>query len=160
MKNEITPQRLQEWIEKDPKLSALLVEIQQKPLSIVEQAELAYHEIPKLIGIPKDNFNENYDPEESVSEFGNDSLYQQLGYINYMNPNADPRGRVLTAAYLVKHGISVPQKDIIKKYKTESAEECTGIGFVGNALDVRLIFVTKDENWFELGCKMFIPLAK
>ncbi|MFY7665484.1 hypothetical protein [Flavobacterium sp.] len=160
MKNEVSSEQLQKWISKNQKLSNLLVEIQEKPLSIVEQAELAYHEIPKLIGITKDNFNENYDPEESVSEFGNDSLYQQLGYVNYMNPNADPRGRVLTAAYLVKHGTSVPQQDILKKYKTESEEECIGIGFIGNALDVRLIFVKKGENWFELGCKMFISLAK
>ncbi len=158
MKNEITPQRLQEWIEKDPKLSALLVEIQEKPISIVKQAELAYHEIPKLIGIPKDNFDENYDPEESVSEFGNDSLYQQLGYINYMNPNADPRGRVLTAAYLVKHNVTVELKDVLQKFKQECNKNCVGIGFVGESIAVKLVFVQENESWFDLGCKMYIPL--
>lgn len=158
MKNEITPERLQEWIEKDAKLSALLVEIQEKPLSIVEQAELAYHEIPKLIGIPKDNFNENYDPEESVSEFGNDSFYQQLGYINYMNPNADPRGRVLTAAYLVKHNVTVELKDVLQKFKQECNKNCVGIGFVGESIAVKLVFVQENESWFDLGCKMYIPL--
>lgn len=43
MDKQINP--LQEWIDSDKKLSSILVEIQEMPISIEEQAEIAFHSV-------------------------------------------------------------------------------------------------------------------
>ena len=77
---EISP--LQEWINTDKKLSAILVEIQELPISVEEQAELAFHRVSEAYNIPKTpqdiDFENEDDDEEPTSVYQHPILPKKL----------------------------------------------------------------------------------
>jgi|GEM_PF-733750 len=157
---EIDP--LQEWIDTDEKLSAMLVEIQEMPISVEEQAEVAFHRISKAYNIPKtpqDIDFENEDDEEGIEPT---SVYQHLGLIRYLEPDDDPRGLVLSAIFFAKENLEIDYDLVFAKAQNEGIrrEEITGIGFLGENYDVKIVFVKNTESWFDLGCSFFIKIVE
>lgn len=144
---EISP--LQEWINTDKKLSAILVEIQELPISVEEQAELAFHRVSEAYNIPKtpqDIDFENEDDDEEPT-----SVYQHLGLIRYLEPDDDPRGLVLSAIFFAKENLEVDYDLVFAKAQNEgiSREDITGIGFLGENYNVKIVFVKNTESWFD-----------
>ncbi|MBN8652262.1 MAG: hypothetical protein J0L67_12580 [Cytophagales bacterium] len=92
---------LYEWIQRDKKLSDLLVEIQNTTESVEQQAEIAFHRISGLYGIPE--YPEDIDYDKLIDGLiPETSVYEQLGLLKYLNPGLDSlRGNLLCAVYLL-----------------------------------------------------------
>ncbi len=159
--NEIDP--LQEWINTDKKLSSILVEIQEMPISVEEQAEVAFHRISEAYNIPKTPQNTDFENEDNdEEEIEPTSVYQHLGLIRYLEPDDDPRGLVLSAIFFAKENLEVDYDLVFAKAQNEGfiKEEITGIGFLGKNYNVKIVFVKNTESWFDLGCTFFIKIAE
>lgn len=135
---------LQQWINEDPELSRVLVEIQESGLSVEEQAELAFHRISEMYNVAKlpEDIPDIDDGEERTS------VYQELGILKYLHPGDDIRGLVMTAIYVVKNGLNVDDSDI-------DHTSISGIGYRGENSKVELVLVQKNESWVDLGCTLF-----
>ena len=133
---------IQQWIEKDMELSKALVEIQESELSIEEQAEMAFHKISDMYGIPKL-------PEDIIDDDKFEtSVYQELGILKHLHPENDLRGLVLMAIYLVKNCLQADDSEIDKT-------SLAGLGYRGENSEVELVLVQNGQSWVELGCKLF-----
>lgn len=138
---------IQNWIKKDKKLSKALVEIEQTGFSFEEQAELAFHKISDMYGLPKlpDDI-----PDDSEFET---SVYQELGIIKHLaEKDADLRKLVLVAIYAVKNGLNADDSEI-------DQTSLAGLGYKGKNSAVELVLVQKGQSWFDLGCKVFTRKA-
>jgi len=149
-----------EWVRSDQALSDLLVEIQQKPLSVEEQAEEAFHRVSDMYGLPKNPEDIVYDDGEEEGDDRDDeprtSVYEELGLLKFLNPDDDPRGTVMAAIYTVKNGYTTDLDEVIsKKYGRKIPASC-GIGWTGENSAVQIIFPEKDQGWLEAGCKLFV----
>ncbi|KNB60372.1 DUF1963 domain-containing protein [Chryseobacterium sp. Hurlbut01] len=153
---EIDP--LQEWIDTDKKLSAMLVEIQEMPISVEEQAEVAFHRISEAYNVPKTPQDIDFENEEGIERT---SVYQHLGLIRYLEPDDDPRGLVLSAIFFAKENLEVDYDLVFAKAQNEGIrrEEITGIGFLGENYNVKIVFVKNTESWFDLGCSFFTKIV-
>lgn len=154
---------LQEWIDTDKKLSAMLVEIQEMPISVEEQAEVAFHKISEAYNIPKTPQDIDFENEDNnEEEIEPTSVYQHLGLIRYLEPDDDPRGLVLSAIFFAKENLEVDYDVVFAKAQNEgiSREEITGIGFLGENYKVKIVFVKNTESWFDLGCSFFIKIVE
>lgn len=151
--NHLNVDPIQEWINSDKELFDILVEIQKMPISIEEQAEVAFHRISDLYKIPKlpDNIPDNEVDEDEEEQT---SVYEQLGLLKYLNPNDDIRGLVLSAIYCVKEGFGADASSIISEMFNDDSDNA-GIGHIGENSNVEIIIVKKSQSWFDLGCKMF-----
>jgi len=155
---EISP--LQQWIETDEKLAEILVEIQEMPISVEEQAEVAFHRVSEAYNVAKmpeelDFENEFEDDEEPTS------VYQHLGLLKYLNNDEDPRGIVLSAILFAKENLEVDYNLIFEKAEKQGIDKkmIGGIGFLGENSNVRIVFVKNTESWSQLGCKFFIKIV-
>jgi hypothetical protein len=140
--NNIDP--VQQWISEDAELSKVLVEIQESGLSVEEQAEMAFHKVTDMYGVPKlpEDVPDVDDGEDKAS------VYQELGLIKYLYPENDLRGSVLAAIYAVKNGINVDDSEI-------DHTAISGLCYKGENSKVELVLVQKGQSWVELGCKLF-----
>ena len=75
---------IQDWIDTDKKLSSILVEIQEMPISTEEQAEIAFHKVSETYNIPKlpqdVEIEEDHDSEDINETI---SVYQHLEIIKF-----------------------------------------------------------------------------
>lgn len=147
---------VQEWIDKDEKLSKILVEIQESPISVEKQAEMAFHRIAEVYNLPKMPQDVDNNTEAEAT-----SVYEHLGLLNYLNPHGDPRGNVLSALFFSKYKWEVDSNLILAKAKKDGVDNKTAkrIGFLGKNHDVKIIFIKENESWFDLGCNYFIKLT-
>lgn len=147
---------IQEWINKNQVLSDTLVEIQEMDIPPHSQAEIAFHRISdncKVAKLPEDII---YTEEDSVSEIT--SVYENLGLLKFLEPNDDPRGRVLAAIFYTANNYRIDLIDVfIKKYGNNYPKNI-GIGFINENSHVEIIFIGPEQNWFDLGCKLFLKL--
>jgi hypothetical protein len=141
-----------------------LVQIQELPVTIEEQAEVAFHKVSEMYGVPKnpedikqqdDDENENYNDNEDADFKAHTSVYEELGLLKYLMPNEDKRGIALNAIYFVKNGYTTNKKEVMLCKFGKNIPDDVGIGFKGNNTNVEIVFVLKGESWFDLGCKMF-----
>ncbi len=141
---------IQKWIDTDKRLFDTLVDIQNTEKNETKQAELAFLRIPKMYGLP--TFPEDNEDGEFLS-----SVYEQLGLLNYLEPEEDIRGHVLSAIFYVKENYLVGINFVYqKKFNNEEPpSHFTGIGYKGDSIDVLPVFVMKGQSWFDLGCKYF-----
>lgn len=138
---------VQQWIEEDEQLSKVLVDIEESGLLSEEQAEMAFHRISDMYGLPKMPDDIEYNDEDDDEE--PTSVYQELGLIKYLAPkDDDPRGLVLLAIYFVKNRLHADESEIDKS-------SISGIGYRGENSEVELVLVQKGQSWVELGCKLF-----
>lgn len=149
MKNNDNP--IQSWAEGDPKLLSLINEINQTQLPIEEQAEIAFHKVSALYGLPK----LPEDAEELEEETGQEvvSVYQELGLVKFLEPDEDIRGLVLLALYNVKNKLTVGLEEI---YKKSGMKKERGICFKGENSKVTISFLQEDESWFDSGCTLYL----
>ena len=150
---------IQKWIDSDKELSDLLVEIQNLNISINEQVEIAYHRISDLYGLPKmpEDIEHLNDEDTYDEEFEQTSVYEQYGLLKFLHgEDKDLRSVLLSAIYLAKNGYVTDIDEVYKKYYSKNKLPIVGIGFKNINSSVELVFVKKDESWFDLGCKMFI----
>lgn len=157
-KNGLTSETITEWINSDTQLYNCIIDIESKYQSHDEQAEAAFHKISELFNVPK-NPEDIIEEEENEDEFEEyveqTSVYEQLGLLKYLQPNEDLRGLVLTAIYFVKNGYITDIDEVISKKFGNNIPDDVGIGFKGDNTNVEIVFVTKGQSWFDLGCKMF-----
>jgi hypothetical protein len=119
--------------------------------SYEDQAEIAFHMVSDMYKISK--FPQENDDEVDYLE--STSVYEQLGFLKFLEPNVDLRGLVLCAIYFVKNGYITDIDAVFSKKYGTKIPDCSGFGFKGNNTNVEIIFVKKEESWFDLGCKMF-----
>lgn len=159
------PSPIQDWIDTDKKLSSILVEIQEMPISIEEQAEVAFHKVAEAYSIPKNPQDIVFEEKDSIDEDTKVeaiSVYQHLGIIKFLNPENDPRGNVLSAIYFAKENLEIDYEIVMSEAAKNAVDtaEITGIGFLGENSNVRIIFVKNTESWHELGCNFFIKIIE
>jgi hypothetical protein len=150
---------IQDWIDTDKKLSSILVEIQEMPISIEEQAEIAFHKVSEAYSLPKfpqDIEIEDEDIKEPIS------VYHHLGIIKFLNPESDPRGNVLSAIYFAKENLEIDYEIVfLEAIKCGiDVSQITGIGFLDENSYVKIVFVKNTESWYELGCNFFIKIVE
>lgn len=173
MENQDSAYFVQQWMETDEELAEVLVEIQEMPLSVEEQAEVAFHRLSELYNLPKMPEDIIYDDEEdedgnyyhdpnadhSDDDYEPSSVYQELGVMKYLAPDDDPRGRVLTAIWAVKNKVRIDLEQAYEKARSEGINDVSGIGFRGVNSGVELVIIRKEESWVEAGCVLFIRPA-
>lgn len=154
-KNELTGDYIREWINADKKLRDVINDIEGRGLSVEEQAEAAFHEISDMYGLPK--MPEDIDEDEEVGEDGYEpsSVFVELGFIKYLNPDEDPRGNVLNAIYAVKNRLNVDTEEIFQKAYRET-NNFAGFGLRGRNSQIEPFVVKKGDNWFDSGCVFFM----
>ncbi len=142
---------VQDWINNDPLLFDTLVKIQQLKKTKEEQAVLAFQKIPAIYNLPQL-------PEDNEDAHFTASVYENMGFLNYLEPDGDPRGHVLLSILYVKDYYQIEEELIfIKKYGTkEPKSDFIGFGFKGEGIEVSIVFIQKDECWLELGCTYFV----
>lgn len=86
---------VQKWIDSDKRLSDTLVEIENEEVSEIKQAEIAFNKIPKMYGLP--SF-----PEDNEDEKFHSSVYEQLGLLNFLEPESQIKGKVLSSIFFIK----------------------------------------------------------
>lgn len=142
---------VQKWIDTDKKLFETLVEIQNLERDEHKQAELAFFKIPKMYNLP--TFPEDNEDSKFLS-----SVYEQLGFLNYLEPDGDIRGHVLSAIFYVKENYLIDMNFVYQKKinNEEPPIDFKGMGYKGDNIKVLPVFVMKGQSWFELGCKYFV----
>jgi hypothetical protein len=144
------------WLEIDKKLSNKLVEIQNSTNDKLKQAEMAFWEISEMYNLPKL-------PGDNEEAKAYCTVYEQLAFLNFLEPDVDLRGHVLSAIFYVKNDFIIDINDVFQKQfgNSDSLKILTGIGYREFSVDVKPIFVMKDENWLDKGCKYFTkPIDK
>lgn len=149
---------LEEWVKSNPEIEKLLVEIQNMPISVQAQAQIAFDRLAELLGLPKvpDDIHQNEDNEEKQ---GQRSLYEEYALLKYLKPDDDPRGLVLSGVFHLLNGIRVDYKEVVnKEYNGVIPKDCV-IGIRGEGINSEVVF-PKEENksWYELGCKVAVKL--
>lgn len=141
---------VQNWIDTDKMLFDTLVEIQNIEENDRKQAELAFQRISKMYNLP-------LYPEDNENGKFLSSVYETLALLNYLEPDGDIRGHVLSSIFNVKEGYVIDMSLVYqKKFNNEEAPaDFIGIGYKGEVVDVLPIFVMKEQSWFDLGCKYF-----
>lgn len=142
---------IQEWVNSDKKLYDILVEIQREEKDVKKQASLALHKIPKMYGLP--TF-----PEDNENDDFPSSVYEILGFHNFLEPDGDIRGHVLSSIFYVKEGYEIDMSLVFqKKFGSGTPpEDFTGIGYKGEGIEASIVFVMKNQSWYDLECKYFI----
>lgn len=157
----VTNDIILEWINSDKNLRDALAEIRSICNSEKEQAEMAFHKISDLYGLPKnsddmpshdDEFEEEEEPEDEY--YDPMPVYRELGLIKYLDPDNDPLSQVLMAIYCVKNRYNVDSEAAYQKCRN-SGKKCLGIGYRGNNSGVEIIFIDGSKSWLELGCKLY-----
>jgi hypothetical protein len=149
MENDVNP--IQSWVEGDHKLLALINEISRTQLPIEEQAEMAFHKVSVLYGLPK--------LPEDAQEMGGStreeviSVYQELGLVKFLEPDDDIRGLVLVALYNVLNKITVGLDEV---YKKAGKRNDRGICFTGENSKVTIAFLGENVSWFDSGCTLYL----
>lgn len=97
---------------------------------------------------------------ENESDIEPTSVYQHLGLLKYLNLDDDPRGNILSAIFFAKDKWEVDMDLVLEKAKNEGIDiaNISGVGYLGENYNVEIIFVKKDESWFDLGCTSFIKI--
>ncbi|KAF9659325.1 hypothetical protein HBA12_03500 [Tenacibaculum mesophilum] len=141
---------VQKWIDTDKKLYDTLVAIQNEDDDKRKQAELVFLRVPKMYNLPV--FTEDNEDDKFLS-----SVYEQLALLNYLEPEGDIRGRVLSSIFHVKEDYLVDMKLVYKKQfnNEKPPANFSGIGYKGNGIDVLPVFVMEGQSWFDLGCNYF-----
>lgn len=143
---------LERWINRDKRLYNKLLEIENSTDSIDEQAHIAFNEIPKMYDTPTMPDDINHDDEQNLNQA---SAYELLAQIKFLQPQWELRTQVLYAIFLLAHKKIIDINDLLKHHYGNNIKENSGIGYKGEGVNVEIIFVSKGENWFDLGCKYF-----
>lgn len=148
---------IEDWIKSDIKLSKALCDIEKASKSTEEQAEMVFHTISDLLGLPK--YPEDVNEDIFIKGFVlNTSVYEQLGFLKYLEPSTEMlKDNVITAIYFLSNGTETDLNFIFEKHISEGGTkaEISGFGFKNHCTKVDLILVRKNESWFDLGCKYF-----
>jgi hypothetical protein len=145
------------WIQSDQKLKDLLVKIQSTGESPLQQAELAFDQLPDLYNLPKmpedlDRYETFYKRNEITNPR---SVYEEAALLKFLEPNDDLRGIVLLAVYHVKHAIGVNLQDLFKK-NSRKFRKNQRLGIKGEGINTSIIFINDDESWYDLDCKVML----
>ena len=148
---------VQNWINTDSELSNLLVEIEQMTDDVFQQAEIAFHKVSEKYNVAKmpTDIDENYDDLEPEVYVDPSSVYEQLGYLKFLYPHDDIRSLVMLAIYFVKDDFVADIDEVLQIKYGDNPPEYLGFGFKGINTNVELVFVTKNESWFDLGCNYY-----
>lgn len=159
--NGSTSEALPDWIRGDRRLFNLLTEIENTSNAFVERAEMIFHKVSELYEAPK--YPDDVDDEKLVNGFmAETSVYEQLALLKYLEPGDEKLPEnVLAAIYFIVHGTQVEMSFVYDKYSLEGGnlKDISGRGFKNEGSGVELIFVKKDESWYDLGCKYFVKDA-
>lgn len=154
-KSELSENPLQDWINSDKELSAILVEIQSMDIPVEEQAELAFHRVADAFNLPKMPEDIQYPEKQADEDLQPTSVYEQLGYHKFLYPDDDPRAQVLAALYMVKFDFRNFVGDVLQKQFGSKIPPYVGIGHRGEYSKVEIVFISENESWVDMGCKLF-----
>lgn len=149
---------VQEWIDTDKKLYAILKEIEATTKSETEQAKTAFNRLAKEYNLPK--YIDDIEDRETQQVgdyhlYDPISMYEVLGQLKFVDKNLENlKSNVLLAAYIVKNKLEPFIDEELDQYLGE--DELAGFGYRGENIEVELIPIKVGENWFDLGCKYFI----
>jgi len=112
------------------------------------------YELPK---IPREI--ENQDQENEENYYDSRSVFEEHALIKYLDPDDDPRGRVLAAVYNVKNNVGVDYMEVaIKEFGSKIPKNLL-IGVLGEGFHGNVVFPQKEgKSWYELGCKVCAKL--
>jgi len=147
---------LEDWMNNDPELLALLEEIDLQAETEAERARIAFHKLAEKYNLPKypDDVNETEDID-GLDVDAPISLYEALGKIKFVDPNPDTlKSNVLMAAYLSKNNYEPLIEEELEDYL--GGDALAGLGFKGEDIDVEMIPIRKGESWFDKGCTFFV----
>ena len=157
MNNEI-----QKWIEEDSELSNMLVEIQKNSLAIEDQAKEAFIKVTELYNLPlmpgdKERYAEEY---EKRGIFNARSVFEEHTILNFLDPEDDPRGRVLSAIFHVQKDLQVDYRYVAEKQFGKEIPKDLLIGIRGEGLKGEIVFpLLEGKTWTELGCMVCAKLV-
>jgi len=152
---------LQKWVQQNPTLSELLVEIQEMPLTLEEQAKVAFERIPELLNIPRmptdmgDYYTDDQEGEEGDSPEQN-CVFAEFTLLKYLLPHEDPRGLVLRSCFNVCHNLQSDYTEAAKKHYGENLPKSYTIGLKGEGTEGEIVFPddTPGKGWYAQGCIM------
>ena len=152
---------LQEWVSLNPEIEELLFEIQNMPIPIQDQAQIAFDRLAELLGLMKDpgEINQNENKDEDNESQSQRSLFEEHALLKYLEPDNDPRSLVLSSVFHLFNGAGVAYEDIAnKRYDGVIPQDCI-IGIRGQGINSEVVF-PREENasWYELGCKTAIKI--
>lgn len=150
---------IENWINTDKKLYALIVEIDSTEKSLVEKAEVAFEKLSKLYNIPRmpnDIDDEEFEDSEEFDEIEQRSLFEEHALIKYLSEeNEDPRGMVLSAAFHLLNDYRVDLFQVAEKEFGKSIPENCKIAIKGEGFNGEVVFPQKEsKSWFDLDCKI------
>ena len=156
----ITEETILNWMNTDKDLREAIAEIRAVCNSEKEQAEMAFHKISDMYGLPKNPEDMQYDEEGDDYEWDEYyepmPVYRELGLIKYLDPENDPLLLVIAAVYFVKNKHNVNSEAAYQKYEElNPGKNCMGIGYIGDNSAVDLVFTDGSKGWIELGCKFY-----
>jgi hypothetical protein len=154
---------IQKWIDEDKELSKLLTDIQLEFESVEEQAIEAFHKVTSHFNLPlmpedKGQFENEYEQRGVVNPR---SVFEEYTVLNFLAPDDDPRGRVLSAIFHVKQDIQVDYHYVAEKQFGSNIPKELLIGMRGEGLKGELIFpLLEGKTWTQLGCKFCVKYFK
>ncbi|MCO6148882.1 hypothetical protein [Flavobacterium sp. NRK1] len=151
---------LKDWVESDPQLNNILIDIENTDLSAEEQAETMFLRVSDLYNLPKMPEDINYDNELAVDDdYELNSVFMELGLLKILYQGEDIRTLVLLALYYVRNRINVNTDEVFKVINSNRLKD-VGIGFKGSNSYVQTLIISRgSKSWTELGCIAFIKQA-
>lgn len=147
-----------DWLKRDEELCNIVNKIDATGNSFEEQAFDAFHLLCEHYDLPKypEDFTDKY--YTRFEKMGIDdprSVYEEATIFNYLEPNEDPRGKVMVAIYNVKNGKFIDINECALKHfgSKESIPKEYSVCFIGEGFAGRLHFLKPEESWFDLGAK-------
>ena len=145
----------EKWITTDEDLNNILEDIESTNLPVAEQAEMAFHRLCEIYKLPKlpenlESFTEYYE-NKNIDILDVKSVYEELAFIKYLEPEDDPRGLVMFAIYNVKNNESIVSEVENKFFGNKTPKEYW-LGFKGQNTKVALVVSATELaiNDFEL----------
>ncbi|MEO1255551.1 MAG: hypothetical protein AAFY41_11825, partial [Bacteroidota bacterium] len=96
---------IENWIKANPDIEKILVEIQNMPISVEDQAQIAFDKLADHLQLPKH-------PDDIEDNDGTRCLFEEHALQKYMEPDDDPRGLVLNSIFFLAHGIGVDYEEV------------------------------------------------
>ena len=137
----------EKWITTDEDLNTILEKIEATNLPVTEQAEMAFHQLCEVYKLPKlpenlEHFTEYYE-NKNIDILDVKSVYEELAFIKYLEPEDDPRGLVMFAIYNVKNNESIVS-EVENKFFGNKVPKEYWLGFKGQNTKVELTVSTKE----------------
>ena len=142
------------WIEEAPRLLEMIENIAKISGDPYIQADLAFDHLADMY-----NLDKSIEETSSERKFQIRSLFEEHTLLKFLEPDLDPRGLIMTAAFHLVNGLGVDYEDVAqKKYGRKIPENCM-IALRGERLNGEVVFPQEEEkSWVELGCKMAVKI--